>query len=97
MDDFELEFGDFVPDSAGIRELFTSDGMRSVLMEAATAKAAEANSIAKTSTRWGLYHDPYGADTKVVGGNTAIGRVNTKSKQAAYLDNKHKILNSINH
>lgn len=96
MADFDYKFGNFEPDSSGIMELFKSQNMQNALMEAARNKASEANARARSTTRWGLKHDPYGPDTKVLS-KTAIGRVNTKSKQAAYLDAKHHILNSVNH
>lgn len=91
---------DFKLNSAGLREIFKSDGMQAVLMEHAEAFAAEANSRAESHKRELHVNDfkvpPYAAHVDVLRG-TAVGAAHTNGRMGQLDNAKFHTLNSVNH
>lgn len=94
MGDFELKFGHFVPDSAGIQEIFKGAGMQSALSSVAVPKAAEATSLA--SLHRTEKKPEYEGIVKVLD-RTAVGVVKTANVYA-YIDNEyHHTISKVSH
>ena len=91
-------FGNFRPDSGGIREIFTSGSMQAAVGEVAEGLAAQANSIASGHhiDHKPIEGEPYAANVHV-GRATAMGFVNMVGREG-HLDNAiYHTLDSLNH
>lgn len=90
----DMKFGRFVPDSAGIQEIFKGSGMQSALSAVVVPKAAEATELGhlhRTDKK-----PEYAGIVKVLD-RTAVGVVKPANTYA-YIDNKwHHTISSINH
>lgn len=89
-----MKFGRFVPDSAGIQEIFKGAGMQTALSDVVTPMAEKA-------TELGHLHrtdkEPEYAGVVKVLDRTAVGVVKPANVYA-YIDNKwHNTISSINH
>lgn len=87
-------FGRFIPNRAGIMEIFKSQAMQSALQGVANAKASEATSIGHLHRTNKQPH--YKGVVKVLD-RTAVGVVKPADKYAV-IDNKaHHTIDAINH
>lgn len=100
MADFEVRFGDFRPDSAGISEIFTSGAMQAALREVAEPLAAKASGAARANLHHGGFKDeesePYEAVVKVAT-HTAIGHVWPATEQGFTDQKLNHTLDGLNH
>jgi hypothetical protein len=97
-----MRFGNFVPNSAGIMEIWRSGGMQSALRELATAKESEAEAIGRTHGGGEQGFPPDYKSGVAVLSRTAVGYVTTGPSagkpNGAQVDHYyHKTLDAINH
>lgn len=93
---FEMAFGDFAPNSAGIVEVFTSGGMQAALAEAAGQLESQANAMAHLSHATNGMPAPYESGVDVLD-RTAVGYVSTANRAGRADQAAHHTLDSINH
>lgn len=93
---FEAHLGDFVPNSGGIIEVWTSGGMQAALAEAASRLEAEANSIAHLSHATNGFPAPYESGVDVLS-RTAVGYITTANRAGRADQSAHHTLDAINH
>ena len=89
-----MAFGDFVPNSPGIIEVFTSGGMQAALADAASKLCSQANGAANLSH---AKNDPEYVSGVDVLDRTAVGYVMTGNVEAMVDQAKHQTLDNINH
>lgn len=95
-DGFEAYLGDFVPNSAGIIEVWTSGGMQAALAEAAGELESQANDAAHLSHATHGFPQPYTSGVDVLD-RTAVGYVSTANRAGRNDQHAHHTLDSINH
>ena len=93
---FEMAFGDFKPDRAGIVEVFTSGGMQAALSEAAARLEGEANALGHLSHATTGKPRLYKSGVDVLD-RTAVGYVTTDGRDGRADQAAHHTLDSINH
>lgn len=92
-----MRFGSFVPDSAGIQEIFKGAAMQAALGEVVTRKASQATSMAERHRYRNTNERPeYVGVTKVLD-RTAVGIVRPGNSLAGLDNKRHQTLDAINH
>lgn len=91
MADFHIDR--FVPNSAGIVEVWKSEGMKSALRSAASQVEAAANAAGHLHGPHGKLYES-GVDEL---SRTAVGYVSTATELGAIDQKYHKTLDSLNH
>lgn len=93
---FEAYLSDFRPNSAGIIEVWTSDGMQAALAGSASELEGRANAEAHLSHATHGFPTPYEGGTTVLD-RTAIGYVRTANMAGRADQAAHHTLDTINH